>query len=66
MALSHRHHDEEWKSYRDPTITASGTIKTTNGMLINGTGQPLQTIYNNACSLSPPKSSDAAAYVIGV
>lgn len=46
MALNHRHHDEVWKSYRNPTITASGTIKTTDGMLIKGTGQPPPTIYN--------------------
>lgn len=46
MAPSHRHDEEEWKSYCDPTITASGTIKTTDGMLMKGTAQLLQTIYN--------------------
>lgn len=46
MAPTHRHDEEEWKSYCDPTITASGTIKTTDGMLMKGTAQLLQTIYN--------------------
>lgn len=46
MAPSDRHDDEEWKSYRNPTITASGTIKTTDGMFVKGRAQLLQTIYN--------------------
>lgn len=63
MAPSHRHDDEGWKSYCDPTITASGTIKTTDGALMKGTAQPLQTIYSIPTVEQPQlqsTSSDAA------